>query len=108
LAEVQGPRPGDLAGRREYGEQLYSAVEQYRAVFEAKYQRPHDPDVDGFEMSPLGLIAKRVKFQAHVAALQAAVVGREMRPRLTAEEALVVKAQSRRGTAAIFTARDSG
>jgi len=104
LAEVQGPRPGDLASRREYGEQLYSAVEQYRAVFEAKYQRPHDPDVDGFEMSPLGLIPKRVKFQAHVAALQAAVVGREMRPRLTAEEALVVKAQSQRGTAAVFTA----
>ena len=106
LDVVQGVRPpADPYGRQaEYGEQLFSAVVQYRGLFESKMQRPHDPGADGFEMSPRGLMSKSVKFQAHVAALQADAVSRSIRPKMSAEQAAGYKAQCRPGTAAVFTA----
>ena len=88
----------------EYGRRLHSAVDQYGSLFQAANERPHDPIVDGFELSPQGLMAKSTKFQYAARAMATTIAKRAIRPLMSLGQTVGFKAQCAKGAAAMFTA----
>ena len=97
-------QPDPAVESTEYANRLHRAVQEYRQLFEQAGERRHDPDQDGFEMSPVGLMDKSVKFQHAAQLLQTKVELREIRPYLSLAQAVGFKAQSARGAGALITA----
>ena len=94
-------QPDPAVESTEFADRLHRAVQEYRQLFEKAGERRHDPDQDGFEMTPVGLMDKSVKFQHAAQLLQTKVELREIRPFLSLAQAVGFKAQSARGAGAL-------
>ena len=87
----------------DYARRLHDAVGSFHQLYCDAMGRPHDPVIDGFEMTVKGLALKRHKFMRWVAALNQKVELRKLPPMLTPAQKAGFEAQRFRGAAAVLT-----